>query len=182
MRRGPGNNFLEGKRRISFAVQQPYSRKTSSFIAIPCQDKMKKTLIFILIIFSSLSGFVLLSFKLFGIFAPQTQNIQVPTNENINHVSVIIDFGDRQVQTSRVNFTGSLSAYDALKNICDVNGFEINTQEYDFGIFIESVNGYESSQEKAWIYYVNGESGNIAADQNILKSGDLVEWKYISPN
>jgi hypothetical protein len=33
----------------------------------------------------------------------------------------------------------------------------------------------------AWIYFVNDESGQIAADQYQLAPGDIVEWKYIKP-
>ena len=59
---------------------------------------------------------------------------------------------------------------------------QFDVTEYDFGIFVNSINDLESSNEKAWIYFVNGESAQVAADQYQLESGDIVEWKYITPS
>jgi len=44
--------------------------------------------------------------------------------------------------------------------------------------FVEEVRDRISNNDKAWIYYVNGKSGEIASDKYILKTGDQVEWRY----
>ena len=42
--------------------------------------------------------------------------------------------------------------------------------------------GTENTKDLSWIYFVNGKSGEVAADKYELKNGDKVEWKYMKPN
>jgi hypothetical protein len=46
---------------------------------------------------------------------------------------------------------------------------------------VEQVGDYPNTKDKAWIYYVNGKPGTVAADKQTLQSGDTVEWKYEKP-
>jgi len=46
---------------------------------------------------------------------------------------------------------------------------------------VESVDGLVNSASQAWIYFVNGEAGQVAADQHQLTAGDRVEWRYTKP-
>lgn len=73
------------------------------------------------------------------------------------------------------------NAYNALVAAVKKRNLEIKTKSYDFGIFVESIGGYPNTKEKAWIYYVNGKSGAVAADKQALKNGDTIEWKYEKP-
>lgn len=73
-------------------------------------------------------------------------------------------------------------AFSVLKEALEQNNIPLKVENYDFGVFVKSINGLESSNEKSWIYFVNGESGQVAADKMKLKTGDLVEWKYIAPS
>jgi hypothetical protein len=74
-----------------------------------------------------------------------------------------------------------LTAYGLLEKATFSESFEIEVEEYDFGVFVKTINGLESSAEMAWIYFVNGESAQVAADQYSLNPGDVVEWKYLAP-
>jgi hypothetical protein len=73
------------------------------------------------------------------------------------------------------------TAFSVLKNYLDEKDILYTTKSYDFGMFVESINGKISGADMAWIYYVNGKSGNIASDKYMLKAGDKVEWKYEKP-
>ncbi len=74
------------------------------------------------------------------------------------------------------------SPFSILKEALEQNNIPLEIKNYDFGVFVKSINALESSNEKAWIYFVNGESGQVAADKMDLKEGDLVEWRYITPS
>ncbi len=50
---------------------------------------------------------------------------------------------------------------------------------YDFGVFVESIKGVKNGDEgKYWQYYINGVLGDVAADKKILKKDDRVEWRF----
>lgn len=50
---------------------------------------------------------------------------------------------------------------------------------YSFGSLVESIDGLANGTDKKyWIYYVNGQTAEVGADQYTLKAGDVVEWKF----
>lgn len=55
---------------------------------------------------------------------------------------------------------------------------EIKYDQYDFGVFVTSINGKASTNEYYWALYVNGEYAQEASDKIILNAGDQVEWKF----
>lgn len=95
-------------------------------------------------------------------------------------ITTEIDFGD-QTPVQHITEADDLTAYSALTKTAEAFNYEVVTEQYDFGVFIKSINGYKSSADKSWIYFVNGESGMVAADQVKLNQGDTVSWKYIPP-
>lgn len=107
-------------------------------------------------------------------------------------IRLVLDFGEGLIATYSgipINNLGnangeeaSMSAFGLLRKTAEKENFKIETEQYDFGIFVKSIAGRESSAEKAWIYFVNGEAGNVAASEYKLNEGDVVEWKYIKPN
>ena len=77
--------------------------------------------------------------------------------------------------------TEAMTALELLQEGAKASELEVKIKEYDFGSLVEAIGEKENTKEKAWIYYVNGEPGTQAADMYQLKSGDLIEWKYIPP-
>ena len=64
------------------------------------------------------------------------------------------------------------------------NAFELLTaatavefKSYDFGVFVESINGVKPDTQHFWKLYVNGAESQVGADQAQTKNGDLIEWK-----
>ncbi len=55
---------------------------------------------------------------------------------------------------------------------------EVEYKEYDFGIFIESINGTKADDQHYWAVYVNGEYAQTGTDQIQLHQGDQVLFTY----
>lgn len=55
---------------------------------------------------------------------------------------------------------------------------DVTYKQYDFGFFIESINGLAGSNTHFWAFYLNGEKSITGADSVVLKKGEVVEFKY----
>lgn len=114
-----------------------------------------------------------------------TKNSVVIPNDNQveveSKVELIIDFGNNEPKKFNLNITSTDTAFSVLKASAEKENIILQVKQYDFGVFVEKIGDFESSAKKSWIYYVNGESGQIAADQQKLKNGDKIEWKYEIP-
>ena len=134
---------------------------------------MKKTLILLSIALLAIIGY--------GNYISNQQKTQ-PTIEQDQVTS------QAQVQTSiyysdnTANYTTDITVdstvLSVLKTIASDYQFEIEIQSFDFGDLVQGINGFLASDEKAWIYYVNGQAGDIGADQKPVLSEDQIEWKY----
>lgn len=94
-------------------------------------------------------------------------------------VTLVVDFGEDRIATQTDVLAEN--ALEALENVIAEKGWEYKVQKYDFGSIVEEIEGSPNNSDKSWIYFVNGQSGDKAADQFELQNGDLVEWKYIKP-
>ena len=72
------------------------------------------------------------------------------------------------------------TAYSLLVKKMNETGSSVTTKTYDFGIMVESINGISGNANFFWQYSVNGQMGQVAADNYTLKNKDKVEWKYTS--
>lgn len=70
--------------------------------------------------------------------------------------------------------TSGQTAFKLLINSID----EVKYTEYDFGTFIESINGIAGDNENFWAFYLNGEKAQTGVDKTILKAGDTVQLIY----
>ncbi len=151
---------------------------------------MRQIKTYIIIIIIAFVGFIIGAFKIFDIIQPATfekeESPQPNASEAVKKIvkgSIIFESsGINDIKNYSVEFNENTTVFDVLKLTASDNAIEIKTKQYDFGVFIESVGGLLNTKDKAWIYFVNGKSGNIAADKYILKNGDIVEWKYITPS
>lgn len=114
-----------------------------------------------------------------------TKNSVVIPNDNQvkveSKVELVIDFGNNEPKKFNLNIDSTDTAFSVLKASAEKENINLQVKQYDFGVFVEKVGDFESTAKKSWIYYVNGESGQIAADQQKLKNGDKIEWKYEIP-
>ncbi len=109
--------------------------------------------------------------------SPVQQPIVAPEIMN-QMVEVTVDFGNGTSQTSDINLEANLTAYSALEAFVNQNNIELAVKKYDFGVFVEKIGNIEGNEKMAWVYSVNGEKGQIAADKMILNKDDKVLWKF----
>ena len=107
-------------------------------------------------------------------FIPTASPVSSPSQA----VTVVVDNGDKQKTYTNVT---APNAYLALVEAVKQDNLEVGTKQYDFGILVTSIGTYVNSTAKAWIYYVNGKSGDVSADKKLVAVGDKVEWKYVKP-
>lgn len=75
-----------------------------------------------------------------------------------------------------LNISSSLSVFDALLLVTTVN-----YTDYGSLVYIEAINNVWSNQNLTnhfWIYYINGQKANIAANSYIVKASDIILWSY----
>lgn len=73
------------------------------------------------------------------------------------------------------------TAFGALTAAAAKKQWEVKAKQYDFGVFVQEIGTLANTREKSWIYFVNGKSGEVAADKQQVAAGDFIEWKYITP-
>lgn len=100
------------------------------------------------------------------------------TRNSVSSMTFVMNNGE-----SIATYDGILAAtvYDALVQFASQTATPIGQKHYDFGVFIEKIGDKGNTKDNAWIYYVNGVSGDVAADKKIIKPGDVVEWRYEKP-
>lgn len=69
--------------------------------------------------------------------------------------------------------TDGQTAYELLKE-----DHEPEVKEYDFGVYIEGIDGVKGNDQYYWAFYLDGEYADKGADQTVLKVGDKVEFRY----
>jgi hypothetical protein len=113
-----------------------------------------------------------------------SENQETQTAVPQNKVFLTITFApDSEIDYEKqLDMASSTSVFDLLKEALDARQITYETKTYNFGVFVSSINGQVSGSDKAWIYFVNGQSAQVAADKYVLKPQDVVEWKYIEPN
>lgn len=75
-----------------------------------------------------------------------------------------------------VSLTATQSGQTALE-LLEANA-NVKTQEFDFGVMIQSINGLAADDSHFWGLYVNGEFAQTGASETILEEGDIIEWRY----
>lgn len=56
-------------------------------------------------------------------------------------------------------------------------GYEIETQKFDFGQMVQSINGQKAGTDEFWAFYVNGEMAQVGAGDYQTKNSDTISWK-----
>lgn len=112
---------------------------------------------------------------------PANQVVQpVEVREQTGMIPVVLDFGD-EVATYSAAWNEGATVLTTLLTVSEMNDVEVEVQEYDFGSLVGGIEGRVNTAERAWIYFVNGQAGDVGADQKQITEGDIVEWKYIEP-
>ena len=66
-----------------------------------------------------------------------------------------------------------------LEMAAEAAGFTIETSEYIYGRFVESIAGVKNGRDdRNWLYWVDGDFANMAADRYFIEDGGEICWKY----
>jgi len=112
---------------------------------------------------------------------PLISNITPAFSPQTRKAVLIIDFGNEIKASYQSEIETETTVFDLLKETAEDKGFVLKTKQYDFGIFIESIDQHENTKDKSWIFTLNGESAPKSADNIMVKPGDIIEWKYTEP-
>lgn len=118
-----------------------------------------------------------------GVSKTDPINDKQQVNQEDQKVLLIIENPDEKLEFE-VDYKDGITALDTLIAMSDEHFIDLETTYYeDFdSTLVDSINGFENSEVKSWIYFVNGNSANIGADKYYANRGDRIEWKYIEPN
>jgi len=108
-----------------------------------------------------------------------TNNKNTETLDEIT-ATIIIDFGNETTKTYEIKTTNA-TAYGFLIEAAKIGEYDVKTTYYGIydSLLIESISNIENGQNnKYWIYYINSESGSIAADKQIIENNDIIEWRF----
>jgi hypothetical protein len=138
-----------------------------------------KLLIIVLLILIIVFGFARINYQDHNRIRPGITGAVAPTAKT-EKPAVILVIDDGQ---SVATFSGvaASTAFDALLWATYNKQMEIETKKYDFGTMVTKFDGKVSGSDMAWIYFINGKSGEVAADKAKVKNGDTVEWRYMKP-
>lgn len=81
-----------------------------------------------------------------------------------------------KIEENILVFQSTTADQTALKLLQD--NAEVEYDEYDFGVMVNSINGLTSDSGHYWAFYVNGEYSQQGADQTVLAVDDVLEWRY----
>lgn len=94
-------------------------------------------------------------------------------------VTLIIDYGP-----SSQEFNLKVGEPSTVLDLLNKGDITFNYDQSEAGVFIKSIEGVQNSQSqgKFWMYYVNGELAPTGVSQQLVNSGDIIEFKFESPS
>ena len=72
------------------------------------------------------------------------------------------------------------TAFGILQEAAAENGFALEFQKYEFGVFVTAIGGVKPSGNKYWAFYYNGKYSQVGASDQMVKEGDSIYWKLDS--
>lgn len=122
----------------------------------------------IIIILTIAAGIVGLTFLV------KPRELRAPTERPVTNDAQIQTSLDKVVSETYVKYSGRTgkTAFALLQETTN-----IEFKQYDFGVFVESINGVKPDSQHFWKLYVNGQESQVGVDQVQTRNGDIVEWR-----
>ena len=103
----------------------------------------------------------------------QPSSVQHPQPQS-THVTMIVG-SQRYVIDSSATST-VLAIMQRAKS--SESGFSYTSKDYpSLGVFVDSINGTSQSDNKYWMFYVNGVQSPVGISHAQVHPGDTIEWK-----
>lgn len=98
-------------------------------------------------------------------------------------ISYTINKGDGEILRYQIIPDFEDTVFSLLEKLSKKENFELSYKEYPgMGILVESIDEVKNGTDgKYWQYWVNNELPMVAADKMQVQGGDIVEWKFESP-
>jgi len=98
---------------------------------------------------------------------------------NVIEEAVMVIEGSINTYENSFQINSGDTVYDVLKKSSDINKLGLVTKDYDFGKSIDGIgDDLAGTDNKYWLYYINGEMGMQSVDKQEVKNNDKIEFKY----
>lgn len=105
-------------------------------------------------------------------------NINVSTAVKADEVQVSINYGT-ETKVLKTKLTEEKMALTILQLVTEENNIEFETKTYSFGQAIEKIGSKQNNVDGYyWLYDHNGKPATLGIDQEKVKPGDTLEFKY----
>lgn len=92
---------------------------------------------------------------------------------------ILIDDGAENPKEFVLEISASTTAFALLQEACLAAGFVIESNEYDFGVFVEAINNKRNRQDnKYWLFYVNDELSQLTPDKVTVNPADKIKFIF----
>ena len=82
-------------------------------------------------------------------------------------------------QSYEIKVQDGSSALDLLQKASSENGFTVIVEDSSYGKFISAIADKKGGTDnKYWMYYVNGQQAQVGAADYKVKAGDVIEFKF----
>ncbi len=122
--------------------------------------------------------FLVLLVSIFMLFSCADGKSQHEQNDALHYNTVNITIDRELKYTAKYENNAQTTALDLLEKIC--NEFSIDFSHLDG--YINSVDGYNNTAQKGWMYFFNGEMPDVGASDYIITKGydNTVDFKYMN--
>ncbi|MBI2024204.1 DUF4430 domain-containing protein [Candidatus Giovannonibacteria bacterium] len=125
-----------------------------------------------------LAAFIVLKKEILAPTEPISKN-EISNNGSEENNSIKVKLSINGEEPREISVPKSSTVYRAMEIAASSSIISFKSKTYaGLGNFIDEINGVKGSNNKFWIYYVNGKSATVGASQYVLSPGDLVEWKF----
>lgn len=117
----------------------------------------------------------------FALVACQQKPIEIPVEPTVTQEeSVTPEVMGENVDTTEHAETIELTATEDGQTALELTqaNVEVETNDTDFGVLVNSINGVSANQQYYWALYVNGDYAQTGASQVVLNEGDTIKWVY----
>lgn len=111
------------------------------------------------------------------------ENDAQQVSEHEQSVSLMIDYGEGDIVSFLdIPTQEGESLFDVIYSVTEENNLPLGFKDFggELGVFIESINDVpEEPSDKWWQYWVNNKYGEIGVSSYEVKSGDIIELKFV---